>query len=172
MLSTVHRSARRASGAGVGALDFLSHVRTRYLSLLGSGATGARSDAPIPSIVNLPALLPVSRSELLELYEGGTVDRERDVAAGLAVRYLETLAPAEEGTTTVVFDVDDTALCSYAAMKANQFRHVLKMLPAWCQEQEAVAVPQVRALHDYCRKRGFRTVFLSGRPEEAREATE
>merc|ERR1711865_195944 len=78
--------------------------------------------------------------------------------------YFETLKQKKE--SVVIFDVDDTALSNYEAMKEFAFEEIPKLVPGWVGTRSAKAVPEIQIFYEYLCAKGFSIIFLSGRKHE------
>jgi acid phosphatase len=73
----------------------------------------------------------------------------------------------------MVLDIDETTLSSYCEMKREDFGYISPMFNGWVvSPAAAVAIPGTLRLYREARAAGVAIFFLTGRPEEQREATE
>jgi predicted secreted acid phosphatase len=70
-----------------------------------------------------------------------------------------------------IFDVDDTALSNYTAMRRHTFKQIPKLDGGWVRERKAPAIPETRLFYQYMVARGFIVMFLSGRRHDEHEDT-
>lgn len=113
------------------------------------GASPSVYDQEVMRVVGIAGACGARGQSLL--LPGGDDGRGR-----AAVRMLDTIEPEAEGRTTVIFDVDDTALSSQRAMAQQRHTHVMKVSQGWCARQEGRQIPQVRVLPDPLTRRGGR----------------
>jgi acid phosphatase len=110
-------------------------------------------------------------------------DYERDVAAVVAdaTAYLGRRLSGG-AKLAIVLDIDETALSNLPALRANDFGFILGGpcdlprgpcgLVAWFQSARAEPIRPVLELARFARQRGVAVVFITGRPERFRAATE
>lgn len=65
--------------------------------------------------------------------------------------------------TAAIFDIDETALNSYAYMDSIDFGYVPPLWDKWLEQSGAKAIKGTLALQDSLKSRGVRIIFLSGR---------
>jgi predicted secreted acid phosphatase len=115
------------------------------------------------SVVNLVRTLEMRAADVEALYEQRAVRRETLLTLCNATGYFDALIPREGQRLAVVFDVDETALSGYRAMKGLLFREIPKLCPGWVKRRCAPANAEVLAFYRYILARGLRVVFVSGR---------
>jgi predicted secreted acid phosphatase len=138
-------------------------VRRRLLLLitvcLAPAFAGATATADEPKA-------PASPGEIREYRESGewVADTRRTVRRARRVlrRHLDDPRPA------IVLDVDDTALSTYACMKAAGFDRAEAECGA---ERTLPAIPQIRDLYRLARRHDVAVFFVTGRSTHAREST-
>jgi predicted secreted acid phosphatase len=140
--------------------------RAAVFATLAAGllAGGAAASADEPAA-------PASPAEIVAYRESGGWERDITRTVDRARAHLPRHLPARGGRRpALVLDVDDTALSSYACLRAAGFER----MPAHrrCAEAaELPAIPQVRALYRRARDRGVAVFFITGRRERARGHT-
>ncbi len=117
-----------------------------------------------------PNLFP-HKLELRAYVERG--DYERDIAAVAreAQAWLEVRVARGGARLTVVFDLDETLFLNWPYLSAMDFGYVAREWDRWVEEGRAPAVEPVREVYRTARRLGMEVVFLTGRPESAREST-
>jgi predicted secreted acid phosphatase len=73
--------------------------------------------------------------------------------------------------STIVIDVDETALSNYEAIKEVNFGYVESLWNKWIDDAKAPAVPEVKGLYDYALSKNIKVVFLTGRDKSQYDAT-
>jgi predicted secreted acid phosphatase len=132
------------------------------LALAGCATTGTRE----------PANLFPHKQELRAYAESGAYRRAIAVVAAQAQAWIEQRA-AQGGTRlAVIFDLDETLLDNWAYLNAMDFGYVHREWDRWVEEASAPAHEPVRAVYRAARRLGVDVIFLTGRPERARAATE
>ena len=72
----------------------------------------------------------------------------------------------------MVLDIDETSLSGYCEMKREDFGYISGMFNTWVVSPEAdVVLPGTLRLFNKARAAGVEVFFITGRPEEQREAT-
>ena len=90
-----------------------------------------------------------------------------------AIAFLETRAaqkkPGEK--LAMVLDIDETSLSNWDEMQREDFTYHANTYKAWELSAKATALPGTLKLYRAARKLGVSVFFLTGRPENEREAT-
>jgi acid phosphatase len=72
----------------------------------------------------------------------------------------------------IVLDIDETSLSNYCEMKREDYGYIAALYNAWEASPEAdMALPGTLRLFNQARAAGVEVFFITGRPEEQREAT-
>lgn len=124
------------------------------------------------SVTREPANLFPHKQELRAYVESGDYRREIAAVAARAQAWVEQRAKAGGAKLTVVFDLDETLLDNWAYLSAMDFGYVHREWDLWVEEARAPAHEPVREIFRAARRLGIEVVFLTGRPERARVATE
>ncbi len=119
-----------------------------------------------------PANLLPHKQELRAYVESGAHRRAIAAVAAQAQAWIERRAAAGGTKLTVIFDLDETLLDNWAYLSAMDFGYVHRDWDRWVEEGQAPAHESVREVFRAARKIGVEVVFLTGRPERARAATE
>lgn len=119
-----------------------------------------------------PANLLPHKQELRAYVESGAYRRGIAAIAKQAQVWIEQRAAAGGAKLTVVFDLDETLLDNWSYLAAMDFGYIHREWDRWVEEGRAPAHESVREVFFAARKLGVAVVFLTGRPEQARAATE
>jgi len=127
---------------------------------------GCQTSAP-------PLHLTVAKQAIVAYYDGGAYQHDVEQAMEQATKLLAEAPPrADEAPWTVILDVDDTAISSWDLQKQMGLGFYYPLLEAWRREGTAPAIEPVLRFYQEARVRHFRIVFLTGRRETYRTATE
>lgn len=118
---------------------------------------------------NKPPNLTMAREEVKEYYESGKFGEEMKAVTEEAKDYFDGIAAEEK--STVVIDVDDTALSNYHISKKVGFGYVHYIVQEEVLKGESPAIPEMKSLYDFLINRGFKIIFLTGRKDFEYEAT-
>lgn len=130
--------------------------------------------APGERIENLDKL-----KEMVKAYHActcrcGCYAKDLDLQADRAIAFLKERAargrPGEK--LAVVFDIDETALSNWEEMTGAGFAYDSKTFNAWVESAKAPAIPQTLRIFKEAERLGFHVIFLTGRAESQRPATE
>ena len=137
-------------------------------------AAGFSAYAPAERIQNLDSL----KSELRQYHDCtctcGCYARDLDVQADRAIAFLRQRAahrrPQEK--LALVLDIDETTLSNYQEMAKADFAYDKAAFTAWVESAQAPAIPGTLRLYKEAQRLGVSVIFLTGRPEAQRAATE
>ena len=147
----------------------------------------AAAEPPSPPAPIIPP--PVQPSNIGDLkfdaihyYDSGAYLTDLQWAAAPAVAWINEQAPRVD-RPAVVFDIDETALSNWEAIKANDFGRVIdgpcNELPqgpcgwrAWDLRAQSTVIPPTMGIFTTARGRGAAIFFITGRDETQRGATE
>lgn len=113
--------------------------------------------------------LSVHKARVQFYYESGAYKQELTEVLNDAVKELSDIRP--EVKSAVVFDVDETALSNYDAIKAMGFGYMSDFWHKWVLEGRAPAIEEVKDFYKTLLGRGFRIIFITGRAQKEYEAT-
>ncbi len=105
--------------------------------------------------------LTTAKERVQQYYEGGQFDKELDEIIADAKNKFSKVEVKQN--STVIFDIDDTALLNYEASKKMGFGYVKSIVDEWVSKAEVPAIPQVKDLYDYLLQRDVKIIFLTGR---------
>ncbi len=145
----------------------MSHRYFIVLALLAF-ATGCASQT------DAPLNLTTHKQVLIQYRESGAYERQIAVMAEDASRWIETRAsrraPGER--LAVILDIDETALSNWPIFRRDDFGYIAERWHAWLDRAEAEAIAPVRDLYRVARRADVAVIFLTGRLERDRAATE
>lgn len=104
----------------------------------------------------------------------GCYAKDLDLQAERAVSFLK-LRPAHRSggkKAAVLLDIDETTLSNWAEMVQAGFAYDSKAFNAWVEAADAPAIPATLRIVQEARALGVAVVFLTGRSEAQRAATE
>ncbi len=113
--------------------------------------------------------LGTAKKVVQEYYESGTYDRECSKIIDTAISYLDKKKISEK--STVVFDIDETALSNYQYTKEIGFGYTYKSWNDWQKKGIAPAIKNTKRFYDYLISKKIHVVFLTGREAEMRDVT-
>ncbi len=138
--------------------------------------------APIIPPPVQPANIGDLKIEATDYYESGAYLTDLQQAAWPAIGWIDDRAPQAD-RPAVVFDIDETALSNWDAIKANDFGRVINGpctrppagpcgWQAWDLAAESSRIPPTLDVFTTAKDRGAAIFFITGRPESQRAATE
>ena len=139
---------------------------TVVLALIGVGCA-----APA---LREPANLQPLKEELRAYVDSGRYLRQIAAVAAEAESWLQRRAGERRAgeRLALVLDLDETLLWNWPQIAQNDFGYVPAAWQAWVDDAAAPAVEPVRAVYRTARRLGIDVVFITGRPERDRGATE
>jgi predicted secreted acid phosphatase len=160
-------------------------VSTAVAAVLFAGVANAEPPAP-PAPIIPPPVQPANIGDLkfaaTDYYDSGAYLTDLQLAAAPAIAWITEEAPRVD-RPAVVFDIDETALSNWEAIKANDFGRVIggpcNQLPqgpcgwqAWDLRAQSTVIQPTMDIFTTARDRGAAIFFITGRPESQRVATE
>lgn len=138
-----------------------------------------------PSPIVPPPLQPANigdlKAEAKSYYDSGGYLTDLQQAAWPAIPWIAAQAH-RVSRPAVVFDIDETALSNYDALKANDFGRIMAGpchlphgpcgIPAWDQLAESTLIPPTMDVYTAAKDGGAAIFFITGRAESQRAATE
>ncbi len=121
-----------------------------------------------------PLNLSVAKAAVVQYRESGDYERGLAAVAAEAARWIEARSASRKPgeRLAVVFDIDETVLSNWANMQRMDFGYVPELWHAWVDRAEAGAIEPVRETYLAARRAGVAVIFLTGRKERDRAATE
>ena len=156
------------------------------VALLMCGPPVAVAEPPAPPVPIVPApVQPANVGDLkfqaIDYYESGAYLTDLQIATAPAVAWIAEEAPRVD-RPAVVFDIDETALSNWEAIRANDFGRVIDgpcTLPAgpcgwraWDLTARSTVIPPTMDVFTAARDSGAAVFFITGRDESQRAATE
>jgi predicted secreted acid phosphatase len=160
-------------------------VSTLFAIFVGNPVAVAEPPAP-PAPIIPPPVQPANIGDLkftaIDYYNSGAYLTDLQIAAAPAIAWIDEQAPRVD-RPAVVFDIDETALSNWEALKANDFGRVFNgacnTLPqgpcgliAWDQRAQSAVIQPTMDVFATARDRGAAIFFITGRDETQRAATE
>lgn len=104
----------------------------------------------------------------------GCYQKDLDLEAERALAFLRQRAAHNEQQKklALVLDIDETTLSNYEEMQKAGFAYDSKAFNAWVETATAPAIPGTLRLYKEAERLGVRVIFLTGRPDTQRAATE
>jgi predicted secreted acid phosphatase len=123
----------------------------------------------LSSCSSVPVNLQTAKKEVQDYYESGSYSSELKKIIASAEDEINNVKLNKN--SIVVFDVDETALSNYEAVKRVHFGYVESMWYDWINEAKAPAIPEVKALYDFVVSKNINVVFITGRDNSQYDAT-
>jgi acid phosphatase len=145
----------------------------------------AEPPAP-PAPIFPPPVQPANIGDLkfaaTDYYNSGAYLTDLQLATAPAIGWINDEAP-RVARPSVVFDIDETALSNWEAIKANDFGRIFdgtcNELPqgpcgwqAWDLRAQSTVIQPTMDVYSAAKDRGAAIFFITGRPESQRAATE
>lgn len=146
----------------------------RWFGSLLISALFAGCAAPSHVVTTEPANLYPHKLELRAYVDSGQYQEGLARVAASAQRWVEERAaqrrPGER--LAVVFDLDETLLFNWPSLSENDFGYVPSRWTEWVDAAAAPAIESVREVYRTARRLGIDVVYITGRSERDRPATE
>jgi acid phosphatase len=155
--------------------------------LLVGGAATARAEPPAPPAPIVPPPVQTAnigdpKTEATAYYDSGAYLTDLQLATAPAVAWIDEEAPRTD-RPAVVFDIDETALSTWEAIRANDFGRVIDgsctELPhgpcgwrAWDLSARSTVMGPTMDVFNTARGPGAAVFFITGRDESQRAATD
>lgn len=147
-------------------------------ALLGCGSAVAFADPPPAKPANIGDL----KSEAVAYYDSGAYLTDLQLVTAPAIAWIREEAPRVD-RPAVVFDIDETALSNWEAVRANDFGRVIEgpctALPAgpcgwraWDLKARSTVIAPTLDVFNTAKADGAAVFFITGRDESQRAATE
>jgi len=118
-----------------------------------------------PALVNIDT----AKDQIASYYESGQFERELTEIINDA---KEKFSKVElEPNSAVVFDIDETTLDNYEAIKQIGFGYEKKYWDEWIEKAKAPAIHKVKDLYDFLLGKGFKIIFITGKTDYQYDAT-
>lgn len=142
-----------------------TQIAKRVFLLLISTTLWIKAFAEIPLVVNLSE----AKSAVKNYYNSGRFSVEMDSIIAEAIRTV-TQIPVQKNSA-FVFDIDETALSNLEYELRYDFGYIPEQWNKWVSEATAPAIPQVKKFYDFLLSKGYKIIFITGRPCNFREPT-
>jgi len=119
-----------------------------------------------------PANLLPHKQKLRAYVDSGNYARQTAEVALRANKYLLRRVQKLPAKPAIVFDIDETALTNLPQIVAQDFGYVPKEWDAWVARSQARAILPVQIVYETAVRHGVAVIFLTGRKEAERAATE
>jgi acid phosphatase len=118
-----------------------------------------------PTLVNLDT----AKDQVARYYESGEYEKElTEIINDAKQKFLKVeLVP----NSAVVFDIDETALDNYEAIKKIGYGYEKKYWDEWLEKADAPAIPKVKELYDFLLQKRFKIIFITGKKDYQYNAT-
>jgi predicted secreted acid phosphatase len=155
-------------------------------ALIGFAPAALAEPPAPPAPIIPPPVQPANIGDLkftaIDYYNSGAYLTDLQIAAAPAIAWINEEAPRVD-RPAVVFDIDETTLSNWEALKANDFGRVFNggcdSLPqgpcgliAWDQRAQSTVIQPTMDIFTTARDRGAAIFFITGRDETQRAATE
>jgi len=147
---------------------------TGWLTAQRSPQPAFSSDTQAERIPNLDAL----KKELRQYHDCtctcGCWTHDQDVQADRAIAFLRQRAAHRHGQEklAMVLDIDETTLSNYQEEAGADFAYNKPVFDAWVETAQATAIPGTLRLYKEAQRLGVSVIFITGRDETQRGATE
>jgi predicted secreted acid phosphatase len=154
-------------------------------ALIGFAPAALAEPSAPPAPIIPPPVQPANIGDLkftaIDYYNSGAYLTDLQLAAAPAIAWISDEAPRVD-RPAVVFDIDETALSNWEAIKANDFGRVIDgacdRLPdgpcgwrAWDLRAQSTVIQPTMDVYNAAKDRGAAIFFITGRDETQRAAT-
>lgn len=122
-----------------------------------------------------PVNLGLRKDEIRRYVASGEYSQDIAAVAAQAKAWIEERAPrgaAAGRKLAVVLDLDETLLSNWPEMAREDFGFEPKAFSAWVEQGKCPLIEPVREVYRAARERGVAVIYLTGRSEHFRAATE
>jgi 5'-nucleotidase (lipoprotein e(P4) family) len=120
-----------------------------------------------------PANILPHKQKLRAYVESGRYAQEiADIALQANKYLLKRVKQPLKGKTAIVLDIDETSLTNLPTILENDFGFVPKAWDAWVARAQARAILPVQTVYETAVRHGVAVIFITGRKEADRTATE
>lgn len=116
-----------------------------------------------------PVNLTLAKQHVIQYHESGQYDRDVKRIITRTIKYFEGVEVVPNAT--VILDIDETLLSSFADQKSISFGYIPKLSHEWISKSDAPVIPETKRLYDYLVKRGFKIIFITGRKKPEYDST-
>ncbi len=150
------------------------HSAPRWVGPLLISLLIAGCATPTAVVTTEPANLYPHKLELRAYVDSGQYQLGLARAAASAQRWVEERGAQRRAgeRLAVVFDLDETLLFNWPSISENDFGYVVSRWTEWVDAAAAPAIDSVREVYRTARRLGIDVVYITGRTERDRPATE
>lgn len=105
--------------------------------------------------------LRVAKDRVKDYYESGKYDEEMDSIFSDAKDQIKNIKI--KNNSTVIFDVDDTALSNYEISKKLDFGYDYTIVQDWVMGAKLPAIKQTKDFYDFLKSKNIKRIFLTSR---------
>ena len=118
-----------------------------------------------PTLINLDT----AKDQIAHYYESGQYEKELNEIINAAKEKFSNvdLMP----NSAVVFDIDETTLDNYEAIKQIGFGYEKDYWDVWLEKAQAPAIAQVKELYNFLLNNGYKVIFITGKKDYQYNAT-
>jgi acid phosphatase len=113
--------------------------------------------------------LDIAKKLVQNYYEEGRYGKECTEIINRAMKEISDLSL--DNNSTVIFDVDDTALSNYEYTKQIGFGYSHPVWIEWINSGKATAIPEVKNFYNWLISKNIKVIFITGRDVETYAAT-
>jgi acid phosphatase len=118
---------------------------------------------------SVPVNLQTAKKDVVNYYESGRYSNDlKEIIVNAENEINKLKLPTN---STVVFDVDETSLSNYEAIKKIHFGYDPVKWDNWINEAKAQAIPEVKQFYDFVILKKIKVIFLSSRKSSQYNAT-
>lgn len=116
-----------------------------------------------------PENLAIAKAQVKEYYQSGKYIRDVACIAEQIKKYINSihLLPPK---AAVIFDIDDTVICSFDYSETNDFEYNEPGFREW-EKSPKKAIPPMLDLYNFIRNKGIKIFFITGRRETRLQVT-
>ena len=107
--------------------------------------------------------LGIVKEQVVNFYHSGKYEEELNSVIDKAIARFDNIDLSAK--SLVVFDIDETALSNFSFDESIDFGDVPNLWLQWAESAKAPATDGVKRLYDFLIKKGYKIVFLTGRPQ-------
>ncbi|HVZ65394.1 MAG TPA: HAD family acid phosphatase [Lacunisphaera sp.] len=119
-----------------------------------------------------PANLGLLKQEINAYVASGDYNNDIAAVAREATAWLDTRAPQGGGKLAIVFDLDETLISNLPELTRLDFGLASQAMGSWFETASCPAIAPVKELYQHARQLGLQVIFITGRPERYRAATQ
>jgi acid phosphatase len=130
-------------------------------------------ERPFQSSSTIPNLYETHQA-LFHYYDSGQYEKDVQITIKQAKAQIDNLLKQETSSSkklAAVFDIDETVLSNWPAMKNDNFFYFPDKFKTWINKAHAKPILPVKNLYDYLQQHNVTIFFITGRLEEHRQAT-